>query len=81
MSTDARSLFREVALDAEPDDDRLDEQIAALIFRVHGRRAAADDPDRLALATLWRDSYTGDPAAAWSVVLSALLRHPDFVQY
>ncbi len=83
LALDARTLFREVALDAAPSDTELDTQITALILRAHGRRAAADDPDRLALAALWSEVYAdgGDPSRAWTVVLTAILRHPDFVQY
>lgn len=83
QAAEDRTLLREVDITAEPSEGDLDEQIRLLIFRLHGRRAPTDDPDRVALAALWRDVHAegGDPARAWTVILSALLRHPDFVQY
>lgn len=79
----ARTLLREVDLGAAVAEGDLALQLRALIVRVHGRRAAADDPDVLALAALWEEVYAegGDPRRAWIVVLTALFRHPDFVQY
>ncbi len=80
----SRILFQEVAdLSAVPTADALVEQIQALILRIHGRRAEADDPDVEGLSALWvaTEDAAGDPAGAWTVVLSALLRHPDFIHY
>ncbi|MDP2315051.1 MAG: DUF1585 domain-containing protein [Pseudomonadota bacterium] len=78
-----RTLFREVEPGAAATEDQLATQIRALILRAHGRRVEADDADVVSLAALWQEveAEGGDPSRAWAVVLTALLRHPAFLQY
>lgn len=79
-----RTLLREVDdLSAAPGEAGLRAQVAALLLRVHGRRLAEDHADVEALVDLWGalQAETGSPESSWALLLSALLRHPDFVQY
>jgi hypothetical protein len=84
LATEARTLFAEIDLDdSAPDDTALHAQIVALLLRAHGRRHGADSDDVQTLAVLWRELVEagGAPGEAWADVLSAILRHPDFVTY
>lgn len=84
LSSGERILFREVEdLGATPTTDALEAQIIALVLRVHSRRLAADDEEIQALVELYGalEAETGAPDQAWALLLSALLRHPDFLQY
>lgn len=55
--------------------------LAAMVWQLHAVRAA--DPDLDAWTDLWTAAHdaSGDPAEAWAVVLSALLRDPAFLTY
>lgn len=84
QSPEARRLFREIArLDEEQTEDDLRRQMKGLIRRCHGRRVAGDSDDVAALLGLWSAlrAEGATPAEAWRAVLSALLRHPDFLHY
>lgn len=84
LSAGERTLFRETEdLSASPGDAALTAQIQALVLRAHTRRLADDDEEVQALVDLYRalEAETGSPAQAWGALLSALLRHPDFLQY
>lgn len=79
-----RVLFREIEdLGASPTDEALQEQLAALVLRAHTRRLDASDEELVALAELYRalELELGTSDLAWAATLSALLRHPDFLQY
>jgi hypothetical protein len=78
-------LFRAVPLagDGALDRDALAAQVQALHLRIFARRVALDGEEVTANLGLWDDLYavTGDPAASWTGLLSALLRDPDLVLY
>lgn len=79
-----RVLFREVDdLSSSPGDAALSAQIQALVLRVHTRRLEADDEEVQALVELYRalETETGAADQSWALLLGALLRHPDFLQY
>lgn len=78
-----RRLFREVAdLGATPTAEEARAQVAALVLRVHSRSVALDDPELDALVALF-DALLAEhpPETSWALLLSALLRHPDFLHY
>lgn len=83
MSAGERTLLTLVEPDEVPDDATLRTQIQHLIWTLHGRRAADDDADLAALESRWTNlnAESGDPAESWALLISALLRHPDFVHY
>lgn len=84
LAASERVLFREIEdLSATPDEATLRAQLAALVLRAHTRRLAVDDAEITSLVELWNSVATesGDPAQAHTMVLGALLRHPDFLQY
>jgi hypothetical protein len=68
-----------------PGDD--EQEVAAAVQTLHrrlfGTRVAADGPEVGAALALWRDLEVaeGDARAAWTGVLSVLLRDPEFVLY
>lgn len=78
-------LFRYVDFTETPQTDRaaMAEQIRHLHVRVFGRTVAADGPEVEANLLLWSELYAvdADPLTAWSGLLSALLRDPDFLLY
>jgi hypothetical protein len=69
--------------EASADDPVVAEQIAALHLRVLGNRFAPTDDAVTAYVELWRDLHgiDGDPATAWTGVVSAFLRDPDLLLY
>jgi len=78
-------LFRQVDFTETPARDQaaMVAQLQDLHLQLFGRRVADDGEEVAANLALWSDLYavTGDPAAAWTGVLSALLRDPDFFLY
>lgn len=77
-----RTLFQEVdTLSETPDEATLAAQITALVWRAHGRHLTDAELD--AWTSLWSEllAQEGDPQAAWALLLSAALRHPDFLHY
>lgn len=74
------SLFTARALDLRPGDADFDAELALLRWRLLATRDVDADA---ALADLWQDAFdqAGDAATAWTVVLSVLLRDPDFVSH
>ncbi len=84
MDAGSRTLFREVAsLGESPSDPDARAQLAGLVRRVHGRKLATDHQDVTELLKFYRalESENASSQTAWSLVLSALLRHPDFVYH
>lgn len=84
LDRDARRLFTEVdSLDAVPDDAALQAQIIALGLVVLGQQWTAEDDAVTELVALHQalTAVEDDPAQVWRAVLTALLRHPDFVHY
>ena len=81
---DAR-LFDVISFDETPETDvaAMTAQIQSLHLRLFGDRVAADGPEVTSNLALWSDLYAvdGDPVQAWSGLLSALLRDPDFLFY
>lgn len=77
-----RRLFGEVDF-GETAGEGLVAQIQALHLRLFARRVAPDGPEVEANLELWSELHaiTNDPASAWSGLLSALLRDPDFLLY
>ena len=67
----------------EPTEPAFGEQIQALVLRILSRPVAADSAEVTELEALWRDLYAmdGDAAGAWTGVVAALLRDPDFLTY
>ncbi len=80
-----RRLLTEVDLTETPDSgtDAIIAQIQLLQLRVFGRPVAADGEEVAANLELWRELYgiEGSGTAAWSGLISALLRDPDFLLY
>jgi len=60
-----------------------DAQIRHIYLVVTGRPLAEDSPDPAALVDLWKQIYSVDasPVAAWTGVLSAILRDPAVITY
>lgn len=84
MESGGRTLFREVAsLSESPSDSDARAQLAGLVRRVHGRKLATDHEDITELLEFYRalESENSSSHIAWSLVLSALFRHPDFVYH
>lgn len=73
-------LFDAVTLDTRPDDPAFRSELARLCWRLYAIRP---DEARLdALAALWSDvAMQAPPEEAWSVLVSVLLRDPDFIGY
>lgn len=78
-----RTLFTEVAdLEAEPTAAELEAQLQRLMLLMLGQEVASGDAELEALAQLHGALSEQDGSAeAWRGIVSALLRHPDFVQY
>ncbi|MDG1480560.1 MAG: DUF1549 domain-containing protein [Myxococcota bacterium] len=80
-----RRLFTAVDFTETPDtgQDAVVEQIQHLQLRVFGRPVAVDSEEVDANLALWKELYAieGSAPAAWSALLSALLRDPDFLLY
>lgn len=78
-------LFPHVDFGETPATDReaMVEQIQFLHLRVLGQRVAADGPEVEANLALWEDLYAidADAPAAWTGVLTVLLRDPLFLTY
>jgi hypothetical protein len=81
----AARLFTAIDFTETPDTDRdaMVAQIRALHRRVLGRDVAADGPEVAANLELWGELYAldGDVPRAWTGLLTALLRDPDFLFY
>ncbi len=84
-TSETPTLFTEVDFTETPDTNRdaMVAQLQLLHFRIFGTRIAADGPEVAANLDLWSELYTveGDIEMAWTGVLSALLRDPDFLLY
>lgn len=78
-------LFTRVSLAETPDTDRdaMVSQLQELHLRLFGDRVDADGEEITANLELWSEVYAvrDDPHEAWTAVLSALLRDPDFLYY
>lgn len=85
LGDDAPRLFDVVAPDLHVDDDpaAAAEQIVALHRRIFGTTVAVDGEEVEANLALWHDLYAieGDAVAAWTGLVTALLRDPDFLLY
>jgi hypothetical protein len=85
LVADTPRLFDVLSPDTHVDDDPdgAAEQIAVLHRRIFGTTVALDGPEVTANLELWHDLYAieGDPVAAWTGLLTALLRDPDFLLY
>jgi hypothetical protein len=86
-SPGARTLFdADLTFTETPatDRDRMAAQIARLHRRILSRTVAVDGPEVESLLGLWTavaDASAQDEVAAWSAVVTALLRDPDLVMY
>jgi hypothetical protein len=82
---DEARLFTEIDFSETPDTNRdaMVRQIQALHLRIFGRTVAADSAEVEANLALWSDlmEVERDTTMAWTGVLSALLRDPDFLIY
>lgn len=78
-------LFTQITFTETPQTDRaaMVAQVQHLHLRLFGTRVAEDGPEVESNLELWSDLYavTGDIPTAWSGLLSALLRDPDFLLY
>lgn len=85
LGASERRLFTEIDFSETPEVGRA--AMVAQIIRLHrlifGTRVAEDGEEVAANLELWEALYAveGSPAAAWSGLLSALLRDPDLVLY
>ena len=82
---DEPRLFLYVDFTETPTTNReaMVEQIQHLHVRIFGARVAADGLEVEANLALWEELYAidGDPAEAWTGLLSVLLRDPRFLVY
>ena len=78
-----RTLFKDVDFDAEPDRDSTVSQVQRLLETAHGKRYDVEGDEVTALAELFDALYaeSGDSAVAWTLTLSGVFRHPDFLLY
>jgi hypothetical protein len=85
LDAEAPRLFEVLSPAVHVDDDPegAAAQLQQLHRRIFGTDVAADGPEVAANLDLWHELYAVDeaPVAAWSGVLSALLRDPDFLLY
>ena len=73
-------LFSGITLDDRPGDSAFEAQLTQLHWRLLARQP--QDDQRAALGDLWLAVHDiSDAATAWTAVLSALLRDPEFVSY
>ncbi|MFT5680986.1 MAG: hypothetical protein ACI8RZ_001892 [Myxococcota bacterium] len=74
-------LLDRVDLSSLPGDDAFTEQLDAIHWRMHAHRLS--DEDRADQEALWEAvlAISSDPATAWSALLTAQLRDPEFVSY
>jgi hypothetical protein len=75
-----RTLFPTVSIDDRPGTASFDADLKAIHWRMYARRP---DADRLAAyAALWEATEAEDgAAAAWSNLISVMIRDPEFVGY
>jgi hypothetical protein len=68
---------------ASDDPEAFVAQVQALHLALFGARVDADGPEVEANRALWEELYAadGEPAAAWTGLLTALMRDPDFILY
>ncbi|MFT4976947.1 MAG: hypothetical protein ACI8S6_002852 [Myxococcota bacterium] len=82
---DEARLFTEIGFTETPEQGTgaMATQLQRLHLRLLGAEVELDGVEIEANLTLWSDLYAleGDPAAAWSGLLSVLLRDPDFLFY
>ena len=78
--TENPKLLKDVDTDTRPSDPRFEAQLISLHWRL---LAIEPDADRMAALTdLWREAYrASDSVSAWTVVVSSMLRDPEFVTY
>ena len=85
LLSDSPRLFDVLSPEVHVDDDPAGAaaQLQVLHRRIFGTTIAADGPEVEANLELWHDLYAieADPVAAWTGVLTALLRDPDFLLY
>ncbi len=85
LAPESARLFTAVDFTETPETDRaaMVAQIRALHRRIFGREVAEDGPEVEANLELWSELYAldGEPTTAWSGLVSALLRDPDFLLY
>lgn len=82
-AVDAGTLFTGLDVDAVPTDTERTAQLQVLVRQVLGQTWEEGEPELTALEELFDALLedTDEPALAWRMTLSALLRHPDFVHY
>jgi hypothetical protein len=80
---DHARLFAPGALDATPGSSAFRDQVAALHWRLFGRRVSSDGDEVVSAEELYDDvrPVVADGHEAWSFVLSSLLRDPDLLLY
>jgi hypothetical protein len=72
------ATLADVDLDAEPSSAT----IAALVIEARSTSLDDEDPELLALGTLWRDvASVTNPREAWIALLTAVLADPDHIIY
>ena len=85
MEPSARNLFQGIDFTETPETDRttMVNQIQWLQRAVLGASVAADGPEVEANLALWRTLYAVNDQTdeAWTGLLTALLRDPDFLIY
>ena len=80
LGGEPRRLFGAVTLDTLPGEAAFEAELAALHLRTTGQPAEADWLEEI--TALWEAAEAQDgPAAAWTAVVTALLRDPDFLSY
>lgn len=81
LPSDSPWLLGLVTSETTPADDEFIQQLDALAWRLHAVHPSDDALQ--AWSDLWSAALdlTGDPAEAWAVVLSTMLRDPAFLTY
>jgi hypothetical protein len=78
-------LFTEINFSESPSAgrDAVVAQLQLLFLTILGQDVAADGEEVAGALLLWEELYAlqGDPAEAWTGVLTAFLLHPDFLVY
>ena len=83
LRSDTPRLLPPAAASMQADAPALGSALVDLHLRLHGKRHTPSDPEIESLVALYAEvmSLTEDTSVAWTAVLTAMLRDPDFLMY